>query len=864
MLSLALLSLVVSGAEGQVTTAITTDDTLGTLVTRNGDTYNITGGIRPDDGLNLFHSLGQLSVGVGDIGNFLNDSGLPTANILSRVTGGDPSKIFGTIQTTDFGEANLFLINPAGVMFGPTAFMNVTGSFHVSTADFVRLGTDGFFFADLGNQSVLTTASPDAFGFLGGNPGNISVDQSTLEVSSEKNISLVGGNIEITGGTVIAPTGQISLASLISQGEITLNDGPTVQVNAEQLGEIKLSADTWVNTDGEGGGTIVIRSGSLMMDAAKISSDTVEVGSVSSSPSAGEINIRTDQNVLLDNLSVIQSDVLDGSNDGANIILDVGGVLEVRGGFFDPTLDLDLLIFSGIRTFAFGGTGNAGDIDVHADAILFNSDNSGILGLALPDTAVELGDIRVTSNSLLIDGDGSITSSTVGSGNSGNVDIIVHGGDIFLSTGGITAATFGSGDGGNINVEARNLRLTNTAIIQTGTDGPGNAGSANIQLTGNLKILSGSFIGSLVGVDCVGSGCGAAGDTTIRGKDIVITGIENAANPLVTPFFTGIRTRSVAELGGNVIVNADNLQISDNGVIRSSSLGPERAGDITINLDGNLELVNKGQILATADGTGDGGNINVSATNLTLTNEASVTAESFSLTNDAGDAGTITLRGQDTILIENSTVTTRAQNAVAGDINIEAENLIQVMNSDIISEVPEGSGSAGRINFDPQFIVVQGSRIDTSANLGDGGDVTFVADAAILIDPFSTIDTSSRFGGSGTIDIRAPIQNLGETIAPLPEEILRVSGLFAARCAAQKGGMFSSFLQGGRDGTPPGATNFLPSPLTFSTAGPEGTTSVVSRLGFDDRKVETEWRFFDTTHTADLAQGCSAVPASRS
>ena len=57
---------------------------------------------------------------VGDIANFLNDTGLPTSNILGRVTGGNISNIDGTIQTTDFGNANLFLVNPSGIVFGPT------------------------------------------------------------------------------------------------------------------------------------------------------------------------------------------------------------------------------------------------------------------------------------------------------------------------------------------------------------------------------------------------------------------------------------------------------------------------------------------------------------------------------------------------------------------------------------------------------------------------------------------------------------------------------------------------------------------------------------------------------------------------
>ena len=85
-----------------------------------GGTITLTGGARPANGPNLFHSFGQFDVGAGDVANFQNtqvNGAFPaTSNILSRVTGGSPSQIYGTIQTTDFAGANLFLINPAGVV----------------------------------------------------------------------------------------------------------------------------------------------------------------------------------------------------------------------------------------------------------------------------------------------------------------------------------------------------------------------------------------------------------------------------------------------------------------------------------------------------------------------------------------------------------------------------------------------------------------------------------------------------------------------------------------------------------------------------------------------------------------------------
>ena len=101
--------------------------------------YDITGGTRPGGGANLFHSFGEFGVPNNNIANFLNNSGLATSNILGRVTGGNISNIFGTIQTTGFGNANLFLMNPAGFLFGPNATVNVGGMVSFTSADYLRL-----------------------------------------------------------------------------------------------------------------------------------------------------------------------------------------------------------------------------------------------------------------------------------------------------------------------------------------------------------------------------------------------------------------------------------------------------------------------------------------------------------------------------------------------------------------------------------------------------------------------------------------------------------------------------------------------------------------------------------------------------
>src|SRR5262249_27814628 len=158
-------------------------------------------------GQNLFHSFGRFDIGQGSTANFSNDTGLATSNIIGRVTEGQTSSIFGTIQTaTNFGTANLFLLNPAGILFGSTARLNVGGSFHATTADYIKLGPDGVVYADPAKASTLNSAPPSAFGFLTANPGRIDVQAGMLSGSTfnvfqvppgDNKLSFVGGPVNV-------------------------------------------------------------------------------------------------------------------------------------------------------------------------------------------------------------------------------------------------------------------------------------------------------------------------------------------------------------------------------------------------------------------------------------------------------------------------------------------------------------------------------------------------------------------------------------------------------------------------------------------------------------------------------------------
>jgi filamentous hemagglutinin family protein len=243
----------------QVPTHITPDGTLDTRVTQTGRVHTIMGGTLR--GSNLFHSFNRFDVGTGDTASFTSmRTGIE--NILSRVTGGQQSIIDGRLQSTIPG-ANLFLLNPAGVIFGSNASLDVSGSFHVSTADVLRLTDGKLFNTTPGPQDqLLTTAPPAAFGFLQENPAAIHIQGSHLSVLPGETLSAVGGDIEIAGDfsslfgfpTLSAPSGQISLVSVASPGDVVFpvpGEPSTLSVESfERLGEVTLSDFALIDASG--------------------------------------------------------------------------------------------------------------------------------------------------------------------------------------------------------------------------------------------------------------------------------------------------------------------------------------------------------------------------------------------------------------------------------------------------------------------------------------------------------------------------------------------------------------------------------------------------------------------------------------
>ena len=256
---------------------ITLDGSLGPRGPLAGPIYRIGAELRQIRGGNLFHSFGEFSVPTGGSATFSGPNTI--ANILGRVTGGQPSFIDGLLRSEITG-ANLFLLNPSGIMFGPNASLDVSGSFHVSTADFLRLADGATFSAHLGQASALTVAAPAAFRFLGSELPSITIEGSSLQVPVGSVLSVVGGDITMVGGRI--SSGRLLLAGMASPGEVVLNPSASAIDSFAYGSRIALSQGALISTsstsDGSVGDVVVRGERVTLTNGAQIVSSNSGVG----------------------------------------------------------------------------------------------------------------------------------------------------------------------------------------------------------------------------------------------------------------------------------------------------------------------------------------------------------------------------------------------------------------------------------------------------------------------------------------------------------------------------------------------------------------------------------------------------------
>lgn len=723
------------------TTSITSSG-LGTSIQEPiGSVYGIQGGTRA--GTNLFHSFGEFSIGSGHVAEFqtgtIADASL--ANILGRVTGGNPSSIFGTIDSaTFFPSANLFLMNPAGVIFGPNATLNVGGMAAFTTADYLKL-TDGRLFRASPNataDALLSTAPVAAFGFLGSNPSAITVQGSQLTVNEGAGISLVGGDITVQAATLSAPGGHINLASVASPGEImagTLDQASNITGRLfESLGTISVSEQSLLDAGGNGGGTVKIRGGNFALDNSTITANVTGPGPITNGMEriGSGVDIEVAQNAVVSNGGLIDTTVTGNATPSVTY----GGVnieaerIEILGSEDFDNFPVNG-IFSNVAHGSFGGS--SGNIRLQAASILVR-DVGAFSAVIMSETggAGNSGNIVLqTTGNLRIDGPVFITTGSLegASGNAGNIEMASSSGDILITNSPFItsqSSSLGAGGVGSIGISAPNgdIRLTGSpefgpAVVFTHMDGTGsNAGKGGISLT--------------------------ARNLTIENSGIQIDNF--------TPFQPGALT----------VTLTDTLIMRGADIFPSTLLTTTRRDARSANLDITAPhiLLTENSLIATETfRDGDAGTLNIFTDDLEINGGAQVSSSSlfnpFPFPGDpietpAGDAGSVTVRGLA---------------STARSILIDGEG------SGIFTDT-QGTGAGGNINILTQSLTVQnGGTLSAvtsgTASTATGGAITVNGNAVTLDTGGTMTATTTGQGAAGQIDL----QGLGS-----PAQLLSIDG----------------------------------------------------------------------------------------
>jgi filamentous hemagglutinin family protein len=356
-------------------------------------------------GGNLFHSFSEFSVPASGEAFFNNASQIQ--NILTRVTGNSVSNIDGLLRAN--GTANLFFLNPNGIIFGARARLNIGGSFVASTASSLVFA-DGIVFSatpDTLTTPLLSISLPIGLQY-GRNPGSVQVRGSYLEVNPGQTLALVGGDMNLNDGQLLGPGGRFELGGVAGTGTVGLNiDGSNLRLSfpdGATRADVSLYNGAEVNVLAGGGGSIAINARNLNVDGASRLLAGIASGKGAVDAKAGDIDFNASGAIQLTNNSVISSVVLDNSvGNGGNVIITTGRLV-VRDG--------------AQVSVSSQGEGNAGTLAVRANSI--SLDNKGQLTVAT--NSGEGGNINLQLRDLIVmRRNSTISAEASNNGNGGNI-----------------------------------------------------------------------------------------------------------------------------------------------------------------------------------------------------------------------------------------------------------------------------------------------------------------------------------------------------------------------------------------------------------------------------------------------------------
>ena len=676
-------------------------------------------------GGNLFHSFSEFSVPTGAAAFFNN--AVTIQNILTRVTGNNISNIDGLIRAN--GTANLFLINPNGLIFGENAQLAIGGSFFGSSAESVLFPNGLEYNANVGAGAIARHRLPllsvnVPIGLqMGENSGRISVngtgvsdivptDNFGLAVAPGHTVALVGNQIDFNGGIVTAPSGRIEIGS-VGNGQVGIVQTPIgFQLNYDNVNQF---------------GNIQLSNRSSLFSPGVVDNPL------------SEINV-TGSNIILDGSQIVS--VTDNNAKSAKITVNAAESLELGGTIANFPFSSWI-----VNQVAPGATGNSGDIQVIAPQISINNG------------------ARIQTLSL-------------GSGTAGNVN--VEAADSINITG------FGLPPDFNLDqsaIDPETLLEQNTNSRISSENFAGGAGGTVTVSTKNLNFLAGGQIATL-----------ASSQATANPDTIHITAetiaAENAVsfNPLVP---SGIASYTLGQVaGGDINISTEKLNLVDGAFVLSWTQGSGEGGEIFVNATDSITArgINPGFTFADSGigsvtlGSGTGGNIRVSTQQISLEQGGHISSRTL-----------IELAG---VSVANGGT------GRAGNVRIDAEiieltgtSFLEPANITIIGSLTFGEADAGDIEISTKKLrVIDGARVSNAALLsisvlgepfpgsgtGNSGNVTVNASESIELigsNPF----ISSSFSFIGTQNF--VLGNAGELTVNAPRLVIREGGFLGTRSA---------------------------------------------------------------------------------
>lgn len=735
------------------------DSTLpnNSIININGSTFNITGGTSA--GGNLFHSFQQFSVPTGSTAFFNN--AIDIQNIISRVTGESISNIDGIIRAR--GTANLFLINPNGIIFGANARLNIGGSFLASTASSLNFA-DGTVFSAVTPEispPLLTVSVPiglqfgktagqirvqappaianfppltlemsvaEILDFASGRIQSVVTRPPQLRVPRGKTLALVGGDIEIAGGNLAAIGGRIELGSVASPNFVSLT--PTTQ--------------GWA---------------------------------------LGYEGVQNFQNIRLSDAATINASF---------------GDIQVEGG--EVTLTNQSVIFAGILP-----GNNPSNIITN---ILSNQNG---------------GDIFIRARQLDINRDSIVGTGTIAVGNSGTVTLETQ--NLTVRDGGIVeTGTAGLGNAGNLTIRATDsVDVANLGLIATGSVSLGNAGQLTIE-TKKLSIIDGGQILNATASSAKG------GSLTINASESVE--IRGFRSFLFTDTFG-------SQTAGDLTINTKKLTVRDGAQVSAATLNAGGAGNLVVNASESVELSGVVRIpsglfassglegfVATANATGQGGDLRITTGNLIIRDGAQINVSSLG----TGVAGRLQIQARSIRLENQGRITAETASGNGGDITLELENLLLLRNRSLISTTAGtaqqgGNGGNITVNIPNGFVVAvdnENSDITANASTGRGGRVEITTSSLFGIQPrisptsLNDITASSEFGVNGEVSINTPNFDPTRGLVQLPTSVVDASKQITPSCPDVTGSKKNEFIVTGRGGLPPSPDEPLSNDVIWS------------------------------------------------